>query len=273
MSSPQLTQPTSQHNLLTLPREVRDQIYLAVLQTPSPPPPSPKDAGPRSAGYCLELPHHGCNFYPPAADPHYASETLLLCNHQTNAEIRELLARHETRGLDFRLDVMTQGYNFWPTWTLLPGPVTHIRNLEVDVRIFDVHLGNFEPLLHLFGGFFHHGPQLFCSKGDPVDRRVRVDTISQAIYCNELPITDAMNAETPPSLLSMDRWMVQSVLLGLRTVTGEGGMGWRVSNLDLRTHEEVLSFPAGDENISQEMMDYWDAYGKDWVVKKTTSGR
>lgn len=100
-----------------------------------------------------------------------------------------------------------------------------------------------------------------------------MDTISQAIYCNELPITDAMNAETPPSLLSMDRWMVQSVLLGLRTVTGEGGMGWRVSNLDLRTHEEVLSFPAGDENISQEMMDYWDAYGKDWVVKKTTSGR
>lgn len=131
MSYVQITQTFTQHNLLTLPREIRDDIYLAVLQSPSEPPQSPEDAGPRFAGFGSDLERGNNVFYPTAVYPRYACQSLQACNHQMNIEVRELLDRHDTsqRGLDFKLDLMIHHCDIWPTWTLLPGPIAHIRNL------------------------------------------------------------------------------------------------------------------------------------------------
>lgn len=188
MSSVQDPRIPAQHDLLTLPREIRDEIYLAVLRLPSEPPPSPEDAGPRFAGFGSNSQRRTSVFYPVNVYPQYACQSLLACNHQINIEVREVLGRHDTSGwgLDFKLDLMIQDRDIWPTWTLFPGPITHIRNLEVDMRIFrDYHDGQFggdggpgaifRPLSHLLSGLFHHGPQ-FVYKG-PIKCQHSVDTM------------------------------------------------------------------------------------------------
>ena len=56
--------------------------------------------------------------------------------------MREVLARHDRpgmRGLDFKLDVTVQAGVLLPTWALLPGPVSHVCNVEIDTRMLGSH--------------------------------------------------------------------------------------------------------------------------------------
>ena len=81
-------------------------------------------------------------YYPNDPKSGYASQSLLACNHQIRAEVREVLARYDKpgmRGLDFKLDVTVQAGVILSTWALLPGPVSHVRNLEVDTRMLGSH--------------------------------------------------------------------------------------------------------------------------------------
>ena len=99
MSLDLLAPAGSQLNLLDLPREIRDTIYLAVLQTPSPPPASPEDLGPPSTGDLYEgLKLTTSVSYLNDMRSRYASQSLLACNHQIRAEVHEVLARYDKPG-------------------------------------------------------------------------------------------------------------------------------------------------------------------------------
>ncbi|CAD6588407.1 MAG: hypothetical protein ASARMPREDX12_003406 [Alectoria sarmentosa] len=281
MSSVPVTPAPPQRNLLTLPLEIRDEIYLAVLQSPSEPPPSPKNVGPRFAGYGSEPEWQKCVFYPTNIYPRYACQSLQGCNRQMNSEVREVLARHDTseRGMDFKLDLMIQDCRIWPTWTLLPGPITHIRNLEVEMRMFDNCRGSqfggdggpgaiFRPLFHLLSGLFHHGPQ-FVYKG-PFERELHVNTMVFTVWRDEMPggkfHEDAMEARSLPSVLSMRRRIVQSVWMKMRMIASRGIFLGRVSKLKLNTGKDVKEFRIPDRKLAQETLDYWDGYGYHWGV-------
>lgn len=262
MSCVQVTPASTQRNLLTLPQELRDDIYLVVLQTPSEPPQSPENTGPRVAGFGSEPERGKGVFYPTNIYPRYACQNLQACNHQMNTEVREILDRHDTseRGLDFKLDLTIKDCQIWPTWTLFPGPITHIRNLEVEMRIFDGRHGHqgsqfggdggpgpiFRPLFHLLSGFFHHGPQ-FVYKG-PFDRQLHVDTM----------------------VLSMRHRTVSSVWRLLRMIASHGTLSGRVSKLKLNTDEGVKEFPIPDKELAQETLQYWDDYGYHWGVETSS---
>ena len=127
-----IQQPTVKSNssLLSLPREIRDLIYTALLQIPNDPPTSPEEAGPRLEKWWI---HYPLQRYPEAV---FAA--LLRCNHQISDEFREVLsARQPTT--DFRLDCMIKELDAWPTWILLPCPSTReIGILNVDLRLLDV---------------------------------------------------------------------------------------------------------------------------------------
>ena len=102
----------------SLPRKIHNKIYLAVLQTPSPPPASPKDVGLRSTRDLYRVQLITSVHYPNFPIFRYASQNLFACNHQIKAEEHEVLARPTSRGLgglDFKLDVMVQGGVYLPT--------------------------------------------------------------------------------------------------------------------------------------------------------------
>lgn len=283
MSSVQVTQTSFRHELLTLPREIRDDIYLAVLQLPSEPPPSPEDAGPRIAGFGSELPEGKNVFYPTDVYPKYACQNLQACNHQMNTEVREVLVRHDRleRGWDCKLDLMIHYCDIWPTWTLLPGPITHIRNLEVEMRIFDNCHGNqfgadggpgriIRPLFQLLSGLFHHGPQ-FVYKGS-FDRQLDVDTmvftIRDQMLNNELR-KDAVEAGSPPGVLSIGRRSNRSTLLllcMLSKIAGSGTLFGRVSKIKVDTNKGVKEISVPGWGLAQETVDLWDDYGFHWGV-------
>ena len=281
MSSVQIT-PAATHNLLTLPREIRDEIYLIVLQSSSEPPETPQNAGPRFAGFGSEPERQKSVFYPTDVYPRYACQSLQACNHQTNTELREILARLDTskQGLDFKLDLMIQGCDIWPTWTLFPGPISHIRNLEVEVRIFGGCRGGqfggdggpgeiFRPLFHLLSSLFHHGPQ-FVNKGH-FERQLHVDTIVFTICDGEVLeeqlSDDSMKVKCRPCVFSISHRIVQSVWLKLRLITSRGTLFGRVSKLKLNTDKEVKVFPVPDRRLTPETVDYWEGYGYHWGIE------
>ncbi|KAL9130251.1 MAG: hypothetical protein Q9175_007068 [Cornicularia normoerica] len=281
MSSDQVTPTTTRHNLLTLPREIRDEIYLTVLQSPSEPPRCPEYAGSRFAGFGSEPEQQKIVFYPTNVYPRYACQSLQACNHQVNIEVREVLARHDSskQGLDFKLDLMIQDCRIWPTWTLLPGPITHIRNLEVEMRMFDGCHGSqfggdggpgaiFRPLFHLLSGLFHHGPQ-FIYKG-PFQRQLRVDTMIFTI-CRRGVLEgqphDERDARGLYSVLSISNRISQSVWLKLRMIASCGTLLGRVSKLKLNTGEDVKEFPVPNRKMAQGMVDHWDSYGYHWGIE------
>lgn len=253
-----------------------------MLQSPSEPPPSPKNAGPRFSGYGSELERGNGVFYPTDVYPRYACQSLQACNHQMNTEVHEVLAHYDRsgRGLDFKLDLMIQHRHIWPTWTLLPGSVTHIRNLEVEMRIFDSCQGSqfggdggpgaiFRPLFHLLSGFFHHGPQ-FVYKG-PFERQLRVDTmvftICRGEMLNEELCKSAVEARSPPSVFSLGRRIVLSVWLQLRMIASWGTLLGKVSKIKLNTGEDVKEVPISDRELAQSTVEYWDSCGYHWGVE------
>lgn len=147
-----------------------------------------------------------------------------------NAEVREVLARHDTfkRGLDFKLDIMILWCEVWPTSTLFSGPHDLHSNLEVEMRIFDGCHGlqfvdDGEPgaasrhLFHLFSVLFNHVPQ-FLYKGS-YERQLQVDTMIFTISGGETPeelfYKDATTARRGSCLFPIRHMIVRSVLLKL----------------------------------------------------------
>lgn len=281
MSSDQVISAPTGPIILALPREIRDEIYLTILQSPNEPPSSPEYPSPIAAGSGTELKRHPRIRYPVNIYPRYTCQDLLESNHQLNTEVREALARHDAskQGLDSKLDLMIRGFDVWPTWTLLPGPVTHIRNLGVEMRIFDDYHGSqfdgdggpgpiFQPLFHLLSGFFHHGPQ-FVYKG-PVERQLHVDTMTFTIYVSSMKKEqlqkDVFDVQSQHVITSVRRRIVHSVWLKLRMIASRGALSGRVSRLKLITDEDVKEFLVPDRKLAQETVDYWDAYGYHWGV-------
>ena len=290
MSLDQLAPADPQLNLLDLPREIRDTIYLAVLQTPSLPPASPEDAGPRSAGHLYE----GSKLitsvhYLSDLSSRYASQSLLACNHQIRAERHEVLARHDkpgARGLDFKLDVMIQYGVVLPTWALVPGPVSHVRNLEVDVRMLCSHYKDglryhngrreiFRPLLNLLCRGFQYGPKLY---GECLtDNGLRLDRVTLTICWWEMLESlkslrhgDAVVDESPSNGLLMKHRLVELVLRKARS-TASQGESWRVSQIRLNSDKEVEELSARDRELARKIVNFWDGYEEHWRWKKNLS--
>ena len=130
--------------LLALPREIRDEIYLAVLRTPASPPKSPREAGPRFKETC-----HRSNqliFYPIKLNTETSAEPLSRCCWQTKHEILDLLqSPHFAVEKPFELDVMVHDRMLWPTWTHVPSRTRHMKCLQVNLRFFKI--GNVMKLI------------------------------------------------------------------------------------------------------------------------------
>ena len=274
-SPPQLTSRNLRTSFSSLPREVRDEIYLAVLQTPSPPPPSPHDAGLRSPKYhCRHV------IYLTAPPFRHACQDLLACNHQINAELQEVFARHDRpwlHDLDFKLDLMIKGYEMWPTWTLIPGPVSRIRDLEVEVRMFDGFCEDglrcehrrteiFEVLLDLLHHFSFFGPHFV---GDyPTRVRPHFETVTVIICCcgklEGQRQEDTIEDQSPRSGFSTGHRLLKLVLRTGSTGVSQGDF-WKVSQIRLTNYKEMEELSTKDSELALNIEDFWNKYKVYWT--------
>ena len=251
-----------------LPREIRDQIYLAVLQTPAPPPASPEDTGPQTGKmYALELDEDSSMVLYPMSPKfkRYASQNLLGCNHQINGEVREVLARHDkpgSRALDFKLDVMVHRGAILPTWALVPGPVAHARDLEIDVRMLgrcykDVlshdfgRRGILKMLLDLLTCLFQYGLASFGKV--PTANGLHVETVTFTICWSKWPETlpheEPAVHRRPCSGSSLRYRLVKLVI--------SQGEPWRISQILLNNDKEVEELSARDRELARKILTCW----------------
>ncbi|MCJ1394200.1 hypothetical protein MMC18_007078 [Xylographa bjoerkii] len=114
--------------LLSLARELRDYIYLAVLQAEVTPPSSAADCGLRYAG------RQG--FMHTREPVVVNSNGLLLVNHQVHDETKVMIRQLKKDGeLRYKLDCMlVDEQQIYPTWLSIPAFSTRVSKVEVDFR-------------------------------------------------------------------------------------------------------------------------------------------
>ena len=141
--------------LLDLPRELRDRIYHIILTTELPETKTPLQlrepgyspfatcvrprgsaAGPGIFGPVFAVAGEPADAPLDFARPRTATSALLSCNRQVRNELREAIQRlNRQQQLRCKLDITINRQGFFPSWLLLPAPVSHIDTLEVRCRI------------------------------------------------------------------------------------------------------------------------------------------
>jgi hypothetical protein len=129
---------------MTLPRELRDMVYVYFLEARGSAPPSPSFAGPRI--FRLDRVHEDAALIPqkdiayPINIPQSSVHALLQVNRTVRSEVLELAEKRDkgSRPLPAELDVMATGYVLYPLWIRLPVLTSNnsALNVTVNVRIF-----------------------------------------------------------------------------------------------------------------------------------------
>ncbi|MCJ1455678.1 hypothetical protein MMC28_006034 [Mycoblastus sanguinarius] len=92
---------------------------------------------------------------------------LLACNRQISSEMRESISRKNTSsetGVQYKLDLISWGDTLNPTWLSLPTPPGYVKSLDVQFRVLRhknshrVSAMTMLEMLHLFRQLFRHGP-------------------------------------------------------------------------------------------------------------------
>lgn len=160
---------------LSSPREIRDHIYMNILESRRAAPANPKEAGERlepekrHSWYAISYDMHKCEI---------ACTSLLSTNRQIFLEVVEMIQRQNRTsegGFEYKLDLMARAQMLWPTWISLPVPIRYFKTLKVDFRDFNNERslrwsGCGGPgaivryLLEILSQFLLRGPQFVCGE-------------------------------------------------------------------------------------------------------------
>ncbi|KAL8718566.1 MAG: hypothetical protein Q9225_004313 [Loekoesia sp. 1 TL-2023] len=164
-----------QFHLLSLPPEVRDQIYDAILDLDAPP------TDPKYVGYKQIEKGFTCRLHLPTRAPQASSATLLSCNRQLHNELSQAISRRacsaSKTGLTYSLDLLVEGADrrkdeyehLSPTWTKMPAlPIKYAKSIHVNFKVQNypglIFWGAGGPgqttqsLMNLLSRFFAYGP-------------------------------------------------------------------------------------------------------------------
>ena len=123
-------------SLLSLSRELRDLIYVEVLNSELPPPQTEQDIrnGQAELDFCTE--EETCVPLSCNLSIRINAVPLLLVNRQIHAEFSDTisLAKKDKR-VRYKLDcVVRQESEIYLTWLSVPIPCSHVASLQVDIR-------------------------------------------------------------------------------------------------------------------------------------------
>lgn len=280
----------SETPLLALPREVRDEIYAILLQSPIAPPPNPKEAGPRYKEQADKGTwDHREVLYPRPSTPRAASSAASLsqCNRQLCQEISALATSPALlKDTTHELDVMLKNTMLWPTWTCLPAPEElQIRHLRVNLRMFDVVQGSglfwgdggpglaFVPLFRLLNRLLHHGPS-FLYPGT-IDRGLKIETLSiHLLFCSDNSIDrcghlDFEKEDDPKNgkRSAGHRMRIYGIICSyMGRVVDQGLLFGKVAHLEIHHGYEVESFEIQDRKPDEKEMAEWRSWDFDWGI-------
>ena len=120
-------------SFIGLPQELRDLIYLYLIDETREQPDSPDSAGDRDPNW-----NTPCTIYFEAHTPKPALLQLKLCSKQVHAEVADILAKHVTCGSGpAHLDIMVKGSSIWPTWISLPVTRNLDPTISINLRLFE----------------------------------------------------------------------------------------------------------------------------------------
>ncbi len=123
---------------LSLPRELRDRIYIYVLTSPD----EPSIASPWNTNPRHELSNNPASGYHGAIlhnlpRPRSFTSALLCTSHELHDEVHAAILRFDKshpEGLSYHLGCMVERDRIWPAWLSLPAPRRYLRHITVDLR-------------------------------------------------------------------------------------------------------------------------------------------
>lgn len=192
-------------HLLYLPREIRDQIYSEVVDTPALAPP----ICPTESDDCIEEDQGwGCGYYQKSF-PQISCLSLLRCNRHIRTEVSELIARKNNKkntALRYKLDLMIWDCDLQPTWLSLPAPLKYVKTVEVDVRFFryggpqwaDHPTVLSQYLLQLLRRFLINGPVFIRPRSRPL-LIFHCPPLLDNLTINFIPMLQSASSSSSPS--------------------------------------------------------------------------
>src|ERR1700722_3774858 len=123
-------------SFLTLPREIRNQIYFFVTHLERDPPQPPRHESVLGRYRMKEKQQrwHGTELVHYESGNYWLSYTSLLCaNRQVQAELQEAVVAVQNAGnMIYKVDLMVSGRAIYLTWLSVPAPSKHLAELVVD---------------------------------------------------------------------------------------------------------------------------------------------
>lgn len=128
MSEPNVCPPNQPCRILTLPRELRDQIYMHLIEE--------YFAPPTRAHRTIPPPGTNGQLYLWCEHSEWKSLPLLAVSKQIRAEIQGLSAQlQRSNKMRFELDILAKGYVYTPKWTLINLALQPQSSLDLHVNL------------------------------------------------------------------------------------------------------------------------------------------
>ena len=151
----------TQASFINLPRELRDLIYIHLLNEERRAPDNPDCAGERDPSW-----NTPCTIYFEAHSPKPALLQLKLCAKQLHSEVSDTLTKHiKAPTGPAHLDIMVKGSCIWPTWIALPVTPDLDLTIRINLRLFEAKgwgsefsTGAYRGLWSLFNLLVFRGP-------------------------------------------------------------------------------------------------------------------
>lgn len=131
MNETDLQRIQAQHShLLSLPRELRDNVYIFLLHEKRQAPEDPSQPGERDADSST-ISYERCS-------PRPGLLQLKLCSKQIHSEVSDIILKHQDQlSPQAQLDIMVKGSILYPTWTFLPLKPNLYSKISVSLRLFE----------------------------------------------------------------------------------------------------------------------------------------
>ena len=267
--------------LLMVPVEIRDAIYLDVVQTPCS---LPDDL--LKNRYRREFSFNPAIMYP-CSPPSYVA--LLRTCRQVNVELSQLLqTAGKKSALRHRLDCLfrREDGTLWPTWTLFPALPQFMSHLEVDLRLVDLYYGGgpfygcggpglvFKPLFELLNRFIHHGPGFFYA--GPLQYPIHLQSlVINIIYEDRIPKEEfhrKYGFHVDDGRVTKERHRIfRSFSCEISRVTSSGVLTGMINQLGVRWGEQGNYYPTSHLTPSNKVDEEWERWGFHWGIETSAT--
>ena len=259
--------------LLILPREIRDEIYLAYVQARACialDAEGSAESGTRPSTLSFKRIRGQGIMYPAIIQYQAAVLPLSRTNKQIRQEFLELSSNPNCmKHLDCEVDVLWSVGRLFPTWTWLPFPSLRMRHLQANIRFPNVrdpqHLwqgcggvaGTLIPLFALLNQLLHHGPGfLYSGAGKGMDY---IETLTINFVLEEG--LEQGRLISSPNHRPARRSYIESIWEFIVTLATRGFLSNKVGLLRIHHGDNVREYGVVDRPLDARTMALWRGVG------------